>query len=67
LESRIVWEPRSPRRNGVRNLKMGGKPFTLIADPEHRVAEVEAATAFTLRLNGRDLRLPAGRSIVPLE
>lgn len=65
-ERRIAWEPRSAKRSGIRDLKMGGRSYTLIADPERREAEIIAAEAFTLRLDGRDLPLPAGRSVVPL-
>lgn len=67
LANRIVWTPRKTQRNGVKRLKMGGAEFSLIAYPERNEAEVTAAHAFTLRINGRDLSLPAGKSIVKLD
>ena len=65
-ENRIVWTPDSGKRSGIRNLKMGGKPFTLIAHPDRNEAEIVASVPFTLVLNGRELALPEGRSVVPL-
>jgi hypothetical protein len=66
LEKRIVWEPASGERNGIRNLKMGGKSFTLIAYPERGEAEISAGADFTLRLNGKDMFLTAGNHTVKL-
>jgi len=65
-ENRIVWEPHSGRNNGIRNLKMGGKSFSLIAFPAENKVEVDASADFTLCLNGRDISCPAGKSILPL-
>ena len=65
-ENRIVWEPHSGRNNGIRNLKMGGKSFSLIAFPAENKVEVDASADFTLCLNGRDIFCPAGKSILPL-
>ena len=66
LEKRIVWEPSSGKRNGIKNLKMGGKNFTLIAYPERGEAEISAAADFVLQLNGRNIPLTAGNHTVKL-
>ena len=63
---RIEWTPSSTRTSGIRNLKMGGRPFTLIARPGDGAAEVEAAEDFTLVLNGREIPCPAGKRVVRL-
>ena len=67
LENRIVWTPRKTQRNGVKNLKMGGKNISLIAYPERNEAEITAEQAFTLCLNGKDLQIAAGKTVVALD
>ena len=66
LKNRIVWTPCSARNSGIRNLKMGGQKFTLIAYPEQGKAEVEAACPFTLRLNGKEILCLAGKNEISL-
>ncbi|MBQ9804840.1 MAG: hypothetical protein IJW35_08360 [Lentisphaeria bacterium] len=67
LKNRIVWTPRRTQRNGIKNLKMGGKNFSLIAYPDRNEAEISAEQQFTLCLNGKEISLPAGKSIVKLD
>ncbi len=66
LKKRIVWEPAGNKRNGIRNLEMGGKKYSLIADPERGTAEVTAPEAFTLSLNGKDIAVSAGTTVLEL-
>ena len=65
-QKRIVWTPSSTKTSGIRNLKMGGKTFSLIAYPEQGWAEVEAAEDFTLCLNGRENPCHAGKNMIGL-
>ena len=66
LERRIVWTPNSLKTNGIRNLKIGGAPVTLMARPEEGVAEVTLPCPFTLTLNGTTYALPKGHSTLTL-
>jgi len=62
LENKIIWEPSSDKRSGIKNLKIGGSGVSLIADPENNTVNVEAEKAFTLILNGSNIACPAGKS-----
>ncbi len=66
LANRIVWTPSSAKTNGIRNLKMGGRSYSLIAHPDRGEAEVDAESGFTLVLNGRAIPCSKGKNIVPL-
>lgn len=66
LKKRISWTPLSSRKSGIRNLKMGGRSFSLISCPETGIAEVEAEEDFTLSLNGRDIHCAKGKSVIRL-
>ncbi len=65
-ENRIVWEPASGKRNGIKNLHIGNETVSLVADPEKGCAEVTASAPFTLRLNGRDIAIAAGTTVIEL-
>ena len=64
LENKIVWEPASGKRNGIKNLKMGKETFSLIADPEKGVVEVTASKDFTLVLFGREIICKKGKQMI---
>ncbi len=66
MERRLVWTPNSLKTNGIRNLKIGGLPVTLIARPEQGVADVTLPCPFALTLNGTTYALPQGHSTIPL-
>ena len=66
LNNRIVWEPSSPRTNGIKNLKMGKCNISLIAYPAENKAVVEASGDFTLCLNGREIHCQQGENVIQL-
>ena len=61
-ENKIIWEPSSDKRSGIKNLKIGGSGVSLIADPENNCVNIDTEKAFTLILNGREIVCPAGKS-----
>lgn len=67
LTKTIRWEPRSAKRNGIRNLMLGEAKVSLIADPEHRIATVESETEFTLQLNGKTYAVQPGKQEFTLD
>ena len=66
LENKIVWEPASGKRNGIKNLKMGKETFSLIAYPAENKAEVDASADFTLHLNGKNIICRQGKNTIAL-
>lgn len=66
LENKIVWEPSSAKRNGIKNLKMGKETFSLIAYPAENKAEVDASADFTLHLNGKNIVCRQGKNTIAL-
>lgn len=60
-ERRLCWRLHQSGRHGVRNLRFGQVAATLIVDGRGGI-EVETNQPFTLRVNGRDCAIAAGRN-----